>query len=50
MYPIDVFQTFMFQIYMQVLNDETIEQQNQFSQWTTRLLEQIKMPQYAADL
>ena len=49
MYPIDVFQTFRFQIYMQVLNDETIEQQKQFIQWATRLSEQIKM-QYAADL
>ena len=35
MYPIDVFQTFRFQIYKQVLNDETIEQQKQFIQWTT---------------
>ena len=43
MNPIDVFQTFRFQIYMEVLNDETIEQQNQFIQWTTRLPEQIKM-------
>ena len=50
MYRIDVFQTFRFQIYMQVLNDETIEQQKQFIQWTTRLLGQIKMPQYSADL
>ena len=47
MYPIDVFQTFRFQIYMQVLNDETIDQQKQFIQWATRLPEQIKM-QYAA--
>ena len=44
MYPIDVFQTFRFQIYMQVWNDETIEQQKQFIQWTTRLPEEIKMP------
>ena len=43
MNPIDVFQTFRFQIYMEVLNDETIEQQNQFIQWTTRLPGQIKM-------
>ena len=28
MYPIDVFQTFRFQIYMQVWNDETIEQKS----------------------
>ena len=50
MYPLDVFQTFRFQIYMQVLNDETLEQQKQFIQWTTRLPEHIKMPQYSADL
>ena len=43
MYPIDVFQTFRVQIYMQVLNDETTELQNKFIQWTTRLPEQIKM-------
>ena len=49
MYPIDFFQTFRFQIYMQVLNEETIEQQKQFIQWATRLPEQIKM-QYAEDL
>ena len=49
MYPIDVFQTFRFQIYMEVLNDDTIELQNKFIQWTTRIPEQIKM-QYAADL
>ena len=49
MYPIDVFQTVRLQIYMQVLSDETIEQQKQFIQWTTRLPEQIKM-QYAEDL
>ena len=34
---------------LQMLNDETIELQNKFIQWTTRLPEQIRM-QYAADL
>ena len=34
MYPIDVFQTVRFQIYMQVLNDETIELKNKYAHHT----------------
>ena len=48
MYPIAVFEILVSDL--QMLNDETTELQNKFIQWTTRLPEQIKMPQYAADL